>query len=204
MADRRAGHNGWIRLLMAIVLMIAVIMAALILFFQFRTKRTEETFSRGQKMIQLQEKVTTQEDTKATENNSVKESIETDTRQEKETEASAQVTTQEIADQGESYLIKGNDKSSNPFERADKLAYTDQKKYTQEDLEQLDARGLRITRNEIYARHGRMFVDHELQNYFDRQEWYKATQAPDDFDENSLNDIEKANVKLIVEMELAY
>lgn len=99
------------------------------------------------------------------------------------------------------YLIKGNDKSSNKFERADKLSYTSTVKYTMEDLEQLDSYGLRITRNEIYARHGRMFVDQDLQTYFDRQDWYVAEKAPTDFDDNVLNEIELYNALFILNYE---
>ena len=53
------------------------------------------------------------------------------------------------------YLIKGNDTGSNPYEKADHLAYTDSVRYTEEELSRLDSYGLCITRNEIYARHGR-------------------------------------------------
>lgn len=99
------------------------------------------------------------------------------------------------------YIIKGNDKSSNKFERADKLSYTTSVKYTTEDLQQLDAYGLRITRNEIYARHGRMFADQDLQTYFDRQEWYVAETSPTDFDDDELNDVEMYNAVFILNYE---
>ncbi len=102
------------------------------------------------------------------------------------------------------YIIKGNDKSSNKYERADKLCYTDTIKYTQEDIEQLDAYGLKVTRNEVYARHGRMFTDQELQNYFNRQSWYVATVSPEKFDDEILNDVENYNINLIVQYEMQY
>ena len=63
------------------------------------------------------------------------------------------------------YLIQGNEKSSNRYEKADHLSYTTVTKYTLEDLSILDSYGLKITRNEIFARHGRMFNDQELQEY---------------------------------------
>lgn len=99
------------------------------------------------------------------------------------------------------FIIKGNDKSSNKFERADKLSYTTTVQYTIEDLKQLDSYGLRITRNEIYARHGRMFVDQDLQTYFDRQEWYVPEKSPTDFDDNELNEIEMYNAVFILNYE---
>ena len=59
----------------------------------------------------------------------------------------------------------------------------------------------RIARNEIYARHGRMFDDESLQAYFDSLDWYSPSIAPDDFDESSLNDYERANLDLIIAYE---
>ena len=95
------------------------------------------------------------------------------------------------------YLIPGNDKSSNRYERAKHLSYTTTVKYTAQNLSMLDSYGLKITRNEIYARHGRMFNDQELQDYFQRQNWYVPQTAPNDFDDSCLNEVEKYNIQLI-------
>lgn len=95
------------------------------------------------------------------------------------------------------YLIQGNEKSSNRYEKADHLSYTMVTKYTLEDLSILDSYGLKITRNEIFARHGRMFNDQELQEYFKRQQWYVPQIAANDFDTSCLNEVEKYNVNLI-------
>ena len=59
------------------------------------------------------------------------------------------------------YLIPGDDKSSNRYEKAQHLSYTTTVKYTIQNLSVLDSYGLKITRNEIYARHGRIFNDQE-------------------------------------------
>lgn len=72
---------------------------------------------------------------------------------------------------------------------------------TKKDLKGLGAEQCRLARNEIYARHGRMFDDEELQAYFNRQSWYTPTIAPEDFQESMLNDYEMANRDLIVEYE---
>ena len=56
---------------------------------------------------------------------------------------------------------------------------------------------LRIAKNEIYARHGRLFKDAALQEYFNGKSWYKGTIPPDQFSENLLNDIERSNVNMI-------
>lgn len=95
------------------------------------------------------------------------------------------------------YLIQGNEKSSNRYEKADHLSYTTVTKYTLEDLSILDSYGLKITRNEIFARHGRRFNDQELQEYFKRQQWYVPQIAANDFDTSCLNEVEKYNVNLI-------
>ena len=69
---------------------------------------------------------------------------------------------------------------------------------TMEDLEGLTATECRVARNELYARHGRMFTDEALQAYFDSRDWYVGSIAPEDFDESVLNEYEFANRDLIV------
>lgn len=59
----------------------------------------------------------------------------------------------------------------------------------------------RIARNEIYARHGRMFKDNELQAYFNSKPWYEGYIDPDVFSESVLSKIELENIKTITEYE---
>ena len=80
-----------------------------------------------------------------------------------------------------------------------------------ENLKRLDIEGLskgelKIARNEIYARHGRMFQDDSLQAYFNSCSWYTPSIAPEDFKESILNEVEIANRDLIVsyEKEMGY
>lgn len=56
---------------------------------------------------------------------------------------------------------------------------------------------LRIARNEIYARHGRLFIDEELQRHFENCSWYEGKFAPADFSEGLLNEYERANILLM-------
>ena len=56
---------------------------------------------------------------------------------------------------------------------------------------------IRVAKNEIYARHGRKFSSTDLQEYFAQMPWYRGTIEPDQFDENSLNEIERANVSFL-------
>jgi len=69
---------------------------------------------------------------------------------------------------------------------------------TDETLGALFAEDLRVLRNEIYARHGRMFKDLKLQKYFETQSWYKGNP---DFKDEQLNEIEVQNLAKIKEAE---
>lgn len=69
------------------------------------------------------------------------------------------------------------------------------------DLAGLTAEECRLARNEIYARHGRMFNDEGLQKYFESFDWYTPTIQPNDFQEAMLNAYEIANRDLIVDYE---
>ena len=63
------------------------------------------------------------------------------------------------------------------------------------DCDGLTAEECRIAKNEIYARHGRMFDDPLLQNYFDSCSWYTPSIAPEDFTEDMLSETEKASIR---------
>lgn len=68
-------------------------------------------------------------------------------------------------------------------------------------MEGFTAEQCRLARNELYARHGRLFDDEELQNYFNSCSWYQGSVSAEDFDESMLSEIEMANRDLIVEYE---
>ena len=75
--------------------------------------------------------------------------------------------------------------------------------YSYDELNSMSAYDLYIARNEIYARHGRMFNRSDLQDYFNSQEWYTPLYSPSTFDSmgNQLNDCELKNVKLMKQVE---
>jgi hypothetical protein len=56
----------------------------------------------------------------------------------------------------------------------------------------------KVLRNEIYARHGRIFSTPEMKKIFESVWWY---QPRPEFTESELNDIEKKNVDFILEFE---
>lgn len=70
------------------------------------------------------------------------------------------------------------------------------------DLSGLSEWELRIARNEIYARHGRMFNDSALDSYFRGKSWYVPSIAAENFDDNTyLSKTELKNAKLISDYE---
>ena len=66
------------------------------------------------------------------------------------------------------------------------------------DLEGFSKAALRIWRNAIYARHGRIFKSEDLQALFNEYAWYKQDV---EYSDESLSEIDKVNIKLIKEFE---
>lgn len=69
------------------------------------------------------------------------------------------------------------------------------------ELAGFSAEQCRLARNEIYAKHGRMFDDAGLQNYFNSRSWYHGTIPADRFSDTMLSDIEIQNRNLIIAYE---
>lgn len=78
---------------------------------------------------------------------------------------------------------------------------SDSRYLTESDLMGLDKYQLRLARNEIYARHGRIFEDEALQEYFEDKSWYSPLYDKEHFSDNVLNVYEKANALFIKEHE---
>ena len=74
---------------------------------------------------------------------------------------------------------------------------------TESDLSGLSLQEVNYAKNEIYARHGRMFNSRELQDYFNRQSWYSGTVSPEAFSESVLSDVEKQNAQFLSHAEYA-
>ena len=81
------------------------------------------------------------------------------------------------------------------------LPGSDSRLLSMQELMGMTAEDCRIARNEIYARHGRMFKDEALQSYFNAKSWYRPTIPADAFTEDMLNQYEIANRDLIVQYE---
>lgn len=81
------------------------------------------------------------------------------------------------------------------------LPDSDKRTLSKEDLENLDEETLMLARNEIYARHGRMFKDEAIQSYFNSKTWYEGTILPEEFPEDALSEIEHKNAEYILDYE---
>ena len=77
------------------------------------------------------------------------------------------------------------------------LPYSSTRELTDDDLRRLTKNELRLARNEIYARYGRVFRDQSLQKYFDSKPWYKnIPKLPLGMDP-TLTKLERSNIELI-------
>ncbi|WP_442855640.1 YARHG domain-containing protein [Butyrivibrio sp. NC3005] len=73
-------------------------------------------------------------------------------------------------------------------------------KYTKSDLENEPKLILNLGKNEIYARHGYIFKDENIENYFLGQIWYVPTTFPEDFDDSCFSETERQNLELFNEL----
>ena len=78
---------------------------------------------------------------------------------------------------------------------------SDRRVIDQDELDDLSKEQCDIARNEIYARHGRMFKSDQLQEYFNSKSWYEPRYESDSFPESLLNKTEKKNAYMILEYE---
>ena len=81
------------------------------------------------------------------------------------------------------------------------LPDSDKRLLTEEDIDELDEEMLKLARNEIYARHGRLFNDENIQSYFNTKSWYKGDIPPEEFQQEILSEIEQANAEFILQYE---
>ena len=89
-------------------------------------------------------------------------------------------------------------KTQSPYKGVDGIwAFASVRPLNRQMLTHFPKEILRLMRNEIFARHGERFSsDQTIQDYFDRQPWYKASARP-----TPLTALEKLNVSLIKTIE---
>lgn len=75
---------------------------------------------------------------------------------------------------------------------------------SEEELSGWSLSDLAMMRNEIFAKHGRIFTSQSYRDYFSQKTWYTPTYDPSYFDSNMssfLNEYELANLDLILRLE---
>ena len=67
------------------------------------------------------------------------------------------------------------------------------------DIKDYDKGQIRVLKNSIYARHGRIFKDAALRNYFEQQSWYRGTRK--EIPTGEFNKYENANIAFLLKYE---
>lgn len=95
-------------------------------------------------------------------------------------------------------VIRGVTDISNFF---DPLYFTDMKYYTEEDFEDATPVAIHLAKNEIYAKHGYIFKDEDLNKYFRGCAWYRPLCTAEEFDDSVFNDYERKNLELLAKLD---
>lgn len=82
------------------------------------------------------------------------------------------------------------------------LFETDKKYYTKEEFENEPILVIHLAKNEIYARHGYIFTNEDLYNYFMGCIWYSPTCSSADFDDDVFNEYERANLDILADLDI--
>ncbi len=75
----------------------------------------------------------------------------------------------------------------------------DQRNLSTSEVDELSKNDKRLLRNYIYARHGYIFKDSQLSNYFGQFSWYSGRYTSSDQVEQMFNSYERANVQKLSE-----
>ncbi len=81
------------------------------------------------------------------------------------------------------------------------LFATDTQRYTEEDFADVPPLIIHLAKNEIYARHGYLFSNEDLYNYFMGQLWYRPSIMKEEFDDSVFNECEIENIKLLANLD---
>ncbi len=68
-----------------------------------------------------------------------------------------------------------------------------------DDISGYDRGQIRVLKNSIYARHGRIFKDAALREYFEQQSWYRGTRK--EIPAGEFNKYENANIAFLLKYE---
>ena len=190
------------------------LVCAVILFVVLMQKKPEDskTTASGQKEESTAESSTTDKDSMLADSGQKEPERKTEEKTEEKTEKKTEEKTEEKTEAKTE--AKTEKKTEAPTEQAtseekakeEKKSYyilpmSSEKLLYESDLSSLSNHDLMIARNEIYARHGYIFNDAELSDYFNAQGWYSPRIKSDDFSEDMLSEIEKKNIQTIKALE---
>lgn len=124
------------------------------------------------------------------------------TQEEASQEDSQEEASQEEAPQEEMPQEEPAEETSDGADSEYIFQDSDSRRLKKSDLKGMSKKDLKLARNELYARHGYIFKDKSLAEYFEGKSWYTGTIKSEDFkDTERFNDIEIANRNLILEYE---
>lgn len=88
---------------------------------------------------------------------------------------------------------ESNDESSAPG-----YSYSNSSYLSEDTVKNMSSSEVDLAINEIYARHGLIFTNPELDSYFRSQDWYTPRYTISEFDMGVLNEYEEANFNLLL------
>lgn len=203
--SKKSGINKKVVVALSAFALILMFVGGSLVIYMIMNDGFSARFSEDNQVESIVEKTESSNDFESdSEETSEEESIEeeTDTETETETETEIETETETEADTETQTETEENNTIEDTEEENYLLSGSDYRLLSKDELRSMSEYELKLARNEIYARHGRKFKDSNLQAYFDGQSWYKGTIDPDEFDDTKmLNEIEKANLDTIMEVE---
>lgn len=189
--EKKSGSGAMVYLLIGAAVLIIILIAIIVLLFIKGNQPAKQDDITDKPVVTTEQPTETETSTEQTDRKDV-------TGQQEASEKTSEVINKEDTtgneDMGTGGAVGEEDAEYILPESASRLL-------TEADLANLTQEDLRIARNEIYARHGRKFLDEGLQEYFNGKSWYNGTIEPDDFKEDMLSEIERTNEDTIVNYE---
>ena len=189
--EKKSGSGAMVYLLIGAAVLIIILIAIIVLLFIKGNQPAKQDDITDKPVVTTEQPTETETSTEQTDRKDV-------TGQQEASEKTSEVINKEDTtgneDMGPDGAVGEEDAEYILPESASRLL-------TEADLANLTQEDLRIARNEIYARHGRKFLDEGLQEYFNGKSWYNGTIEPDDFKEDMLSEIERTNEDTIVNYE---
>ena len=189
--EKKSGSGAMVYLLIGAAVLIIILIAIIVLLFIKGNQPAKQDDITDKPVVTTEQTTETEMSTEQTDRKDV-------SGQQEASEKTSEVINKEDTTGNEDM---GTDGAVGEEEAEYILPESASRLLTEADLENLTQEDLRIARNEIYARHGRKFLDEGLQEYFNGKSWYNGTIEPDDFKEDMLSEIERTNEDIIVNYE---